>query len=283
MSKQKEFQIEDFGHVTDPMLLRIQGVIADRKRQTLSSGAIYKAYNELFKLRDPQQTCVSCLITRSDKIIKWYEWYASQAAPAPQSIQLPVQNVGTGGDNPVQATHDLEGGGVMTVHSDGSVKVDGMDAEPNCVHFLANGGSLVTSADMTLEPEAVNYVGLLAKYRLTESLTTEGERDALMYTIAESSARFTPFELSLLNARLAELNTPVAAQVLLQKIDKDDYSKTDGDSFIAAFTPNADDASKGTVINTVTGKAVVAGTYATEDTTKVLTVAIGGKASYKAV
>lgn len=73
---------------------------------------------------------------------------------------------------------------------------------------------------------------------------------------------------------------PQPAQILLQKIDKDDYSKTEGDAFFANFDGEGD---KGIVTNADTGKSVQAGTYATDRLGFVLSVQPGGKATYKAV
>lgn len=292
MSK-AEFKVEDFGHVTDGLIARIEGVMADRKQSRLSSSAIYKAHNELFKLREPIQTCQSCLVIRGDKLAKWYEWNAKQAAPQTPSIQMPVANAGKEGDAaaPVQETHDLEGGSVMTVLADGSVQVDGMAAVPSCIYFLANGGSVVTTEDVKIAPEAVDYAGVVDKYALVIGDTKEGEIATLTTTVEESAPRMTANELALVQARLTELQTPIevkgsageAKQILLQKIDKDDYTKTEGDPFYAAFSASEADAQKGKAVDTETGKAVKPGTYATEDTAFVLSVSVGGAAAYKAV
>lgn len=293
MSKQ-QFKKEDFGHVTDALIARIEGVIADRKQSRLSSSAIYKAHNELFKLREPIQTCQSCLVIRGDKLAAWYEWNAKQAAPQTPSIQMPVANVGKEGDTEAtaaQATYDLEGGSVMTVLADGTVQVDGMAAVPSCIYFLANGGSVVTTEDVKIAPEAVDYAGVVDKYALVIGDTKEGEIATLTTTIEESAPRMTANELALVQARLTELQTPIevkgsageAKQILLQKIDKDDYTKTEGDPFYAAFSASEADALKGKAVETESGKAVKPGTYATEDTAFVLSVSVGGAASYKAV
>jgi len=74
-----------------------------------------------------------------------------------------------------------------------------------------------------------------------------------------------------------------AKQILLQKIDKDDYSKTEGDPFYAAFSASEADELKGKAVETEGGKAVKPGTYATEDTAFVLKVSVGGAATYTAV
>lgn len=289
-----EFKAEDFGHVTDGLVARIEGVIADRKRSTLSSSAIYKAHNELFKLREPIQTCQSCLVIRGDKLAKWYEWYAKQAAPKAGTIQMPVTNAGTGSEpDPAaaQATHDLEGGSVMVVHADGSVSVDGAPATPDCIYFLSDGRAVVLDKDGAVYPEAADYAGVVDKYALVIGETKESEIATLTTTIEDSASRMTANELALVQARLTELQTPIevkgsageAKQILLQKIDKDDFAKTEGDPFYAAFSASEADAQKGKAVETETGKAVKPGTYATEDTAFVLSVSVGGAASYKAV
>lgn len=242
MSKQKDqgFKIEDFGHVNDGLIKRIEGVIADRKMSRLSSSAIYKAHNELFKLREPIQTCQSCLVIRGDKLAKWYEWYAKQAAPQTQGIQMPVTNVGTGNEpDPAaaQATYDLEDGRVLTVAADGSVQIDGEAAPEDAAYKLADGTDIAV------------FEGQLITKKQEIEVKGAGK----------------------------------AKQILLQKIDKDDYTKTDGDPFYAAFSASEADAQKGKAVETETGKAVKPGTYATEDTAFVLSVSVGGAASYKAV
>lgn len=291
MSKQKNqgFKMEDFGHVTDGLVKRIEGVIEDRKRSRLSSGAIYKAHNELFKLREPIQTCQSCLIIRGDKLAKWYEWYAREAAPKTASIQMPVTNAGTEGTPEgaaAQATHDLHGGSVMTVLADQSVQIDGNVATEG-TYALAGGGTIKISADGKIVPEATTYDELIAKYGIQFDETSE--RQTIGTNLETGLPEMTAAETALLQARFDALPIEVkgsadeAKQILLQKIDKDDYTKTEGDPFYAAFSASEGDALKGKAVETETGKAVKPGTYATEDTAFVLSVSVGGAAAYKAV
>lgn len=252
MSKQ-QFKVEDFGHVTPGLISRIESVIADRKFGRLSSGAIYKAHNELFKLREPQQTCTSCLIVRGDKLAKWYEWQAKTAAPKePAAVQLPVTNVGTG-DEPdpaaPQVTYDLEDGRVLTLHADGVVKI-GDDVVTEGAFNTKDGVALaVFEGQVVSNPEGAAVP------------VTGGAPDSMPAAQTEKEA----------------------PQIILQKINKDDYAKTEGEAFFGVFTPSAEDATKGQVVNAETGKSLAAGTYATADTKQVLTVQPGGKAAYKAV
>lgn len=292
MSKQ-QFKIEDFGHVNEALIKRIESVIADRKASRLSSSAIYKAHNELFKLREPIQTCQSCLVVRGDKIGKWYDWYVQQAAPQTPQIQIPVVNNGTGEGPAVQATHDLEDGRVLTVLADGTVKVgeeavtdgayvrtDGValavfegqlivnpeggdEHKPQLIFTLADGRQLITTAD------GIAMIG--------EEAAPEGP-----YPLADGSTIVVGVDGKLVDTTQISTEETKAPQIILQKVNKDTYV-AEGEPFFGIFTESADDATKGVVVVAETGKAVAAGTYATEDVKQVLSVQPGGKASYKAV
>lgn len=257
MSKSKKgFQIEDFGHVNDPLIKKVEAVIADRKGNRYSTSAIYGAHNKVFKLNEVQQNCASCLQLRADKLTKWYEWYGQHIAPKAGTIQMPVTNAGKEGDpegSAAQATHDLEDGRVLSVLADGSVQIDGSAALEGA--YVAKDGTALAVLDgklITPEPEAQSTDPNAPGYVAPQQIETGQSQ-------------------------------PEAKQILLQKIDKDDYTKTEGDPFYAAFTASEADALKGKAVEVEGGKAVKPGTYATEDTAFVLKVSVGGAATYTAV
>lgn len=304
-----KFKKEDFAHVNDALVKKAQAVVDARRINQYSTSLIYDVHNRLFKLKEIAQNCPSCLLTRSKKIADWAEWWAKLAAPQPQQIQMPVPNAGSEADNgagkdldPV-VTYVLAGGKVMTVGQDGLATIEGAPAEHGHIYFLENGGSVVTAQDGTIEPEATDYETLVAKYALMIGEAPESELATLKTTVEDSATRLTENELAIVKARIYLLENPedpadeegmathddeggnpnfVPKQILLQKVNKDNYA-AEGDPFFAVFTANEDDATKGAVTNAETEKAVAAGTYATEDTTKVLVVSVGGKGSYKAV
>lgn len=271
MSKQqtKGFQIEDFGHVNDGLLKRAAQVVADKARRTFSSSGIYRTHNELFKLKETPQTCESCLVTRATKIANWYDWYAKLAAPQTPAVQIPVPNAGTGDEpNPAaaQATYDLEGGQVMTVNAEGLAMI-GDTAALEGPYRLTDGNAVVVGVDGKI----VNAVQITGG--APDSMPAVGEdgfTDEQRAAIAQQAGGQVGSE-------------PTAApQIILQKVNKDNYAP-EGDALFGIFTASEDDATKGTVVNAETGKALAAGTYATEDVKQVLSVSVGGKAAYKAV
>jgi hypothetical protein len=252
----KGFQMEDFKHVTDGLVVRIQSVLADRAVRRFSSSAIYKAHNELFKLKEPQQTCDSCLTLRADKLAKWYDWYGKEAASAaPEGVQIPVLNVGQG--------TEAEQAAILAAHNEETAA------------SLAN--LMGPSTDAAIIPAAFGTETINMD---TTAALAEGAADAA-----------TPEELAALASDAAALAhqaaTPElpavlegAVRVIVQKINKETYA-AEGDPIYADFTASADDASKGIVLNPATGKALAPGTYATEVATQVLAVSVGGNATYK--
>lgn len=73
MSKTTKTAALAFSKASPQLIKKIEGVIADAKKHTLSVSRIYSAHNEVFGLKETPQTCPSCLRTRANKLAKWYE------------------------------------------------------------------------------------------------------------------------------------------------------------------------------------------------------------------
>lgn len=252
MSKQtKGYDMANFDHVTPAIIGTVEQVISEKGRGRYSVSAIYKAHNFVFKLREPMQTCDSCLVTRASALAKWHDWYKAQTTKG--GVAVPTQ---------------VPAAPVATDRTQGDVIVD------------ENGKSkVIPVGDVNGKQGLVNIPA-----PGEASGTTEG--DGVGTPAANEGAQGTEAGGATTNAPQAPIVPPAAAstgvEVLLQQVEKDDYSKTKGDPLYAIYTPSADDANVGTATNKETGKGLAPGTYAGTDTTKVLVVGFG-KATYKPV
>lgn len=263
MSKQKKgYDIANFGHVTPAIIGTVEQVISDKARGRYSVSAIYKAHNFVFKLAEPMQTCDSCLVTRASALANWYDWYKAQSTKG--GVQVPEQ-VPTA---PV-ATDRTQGDVIVDENGKSKViPVGAVDGAQGLVNIPAPGEATGTT-------DGADVGG-----------ADHHEGDGVGTPAANEGAQGTETNGAATNALQAPIVPPAATgaavEVLLQQVEKDDYSKTKGDPLYAIYTPSADDVNVGTATNKETGKGLAPGTYATEDTTKVLVVGFG-KATYKPV
>lgn len=310
MSKQtKGYDLANFYHVTPQTLQRAENVIDAQKRNSYSVSGIYKAHNEIFKLREPMQTCDSCLVTRANAIKKWHDWYINQTPAAPATPGASATSI-TG----IVSKYRF----VVTGYPDDARTVFGTyletgtpqltdDEHAIVVQFMADTKPSDDAGDTNADPAVVPFTdeeiaALRTQYAPTDDADFIVKLQGTLDAAAASDGAIvlegdTGAKIALLIAALtpdvpthtvpAAIVPPTtgasAKQILLQKVNKDNYAETQGDPLYALYTPNADDATKGTVVAELTGKTLAAGTYATEDTTQVLSVQVGGKASYKAV
>jgi hypothetical protein len=319
MSKNKKgYDLEDFQHVTPQMIAHVESVLADKQIGRYSVSNVYKAHNGVFKLREAQQTCPSCLVTRTNALAKWLDWFKG-TQPVAQEIagttqaQINAVNEATTIDE-VVAKYLFAG----TDTPEGARATFSTALETGVPALTDNERAVVTAYLSSLAPAPVMPLTneeneTLFKYLgLTDESTVEQYRDAIVafmadptQTIAGDMRGRLQSKVEAMNAELAkepaDIVPPVegseniapntdgyvtlaegAQRIILQRVNKDTYV-AEGDALYGDFTPNADDATKGIVTNSITGKALAGGTYATEDTTKLLSVQPGGKASYKTI
>lgn len=120
------------------------------------------------------------------------------------------------------------------------------------------------------------------------TVTTGGKPDSKPAAQTEEQARVNTLADSMENVQPVVTPEEPAegsaepVQVLLQKINKDDYKKTEGDPFFATFVQGTEEEGKGTATVTESGKNVAPGTYATDRAGYILT-SFGGKVTFKSV
>lgn len=135
---------------------------------------------------------------------------------------------------------------------------------------------------LTEEQEA----GLMSDIGITAENTPQEYKDAIDAYLAnaipnEDLRPLYDAKSVVLGLAIAEGAKAPGITLSLQKVNKE-TGVAEGDAISAVFTPNSEeDATKGTIINTATGKGLAAGKYITlEETPRNLSVQVGAKATF---
>lgn len=70
----------DNGHITAELVRSVDAVLTSAAKHTYSASGVYGAHNQVFKLNETPDTCASCLRNRVDNLRRWYADYAMEQA-----------------------------------------------------------------------------------------------------------------------------------------------------------------------------------------------------------
>lgn len=305
MSKKQAPAGISWGKASDELKAKVKFVLQSAQNNRYSVSRIYAAYNAIFELQEAPQTCSTCLTSRVKKLREWWKNNAKEDTTN-DATPVVIDGVKTTGEKHVPAEGETteatdyagvyakykfavgDGLGNAETDSAGELATLGtaMETGAGAYGMSANEFALLEARYGELKGEAdevalnATVSGKLADLGVAEDSSDEDRLEAYKM-LADDETLNTTNEQAFYVSQIEVLNRTISEAAKQGDAPADGVQVIDmGEGVLGMhYTPSADDAAKGTILN-ADGSKVKAGTYTAADGT-VIAVAVGGKASIK--
>lgn len=278
MSKKQAPAGISWGKASDELKAKVKFVLQQAQNNRYSVSRIYAAHNAIFELQEAPQTCSTCLTSRVKKLREWWGANAKEdttGVPTTGEMQEATSYEGVVEKHKInfEAGNTTDETAVLETLLGEDSPLGANEKEP----VRQRIGTIQTDAHEADLNERVS--AKLGELGVAEGASDEDQLEA--YQLLAGAEDNPEDERTHCGAQVEVLKRKIAEAGKGGDAPAEGVKRYDmGEGVLGMdYTPSADDAAKGTILN-ADGSKVKAGTYTAADGTTIA-VSVGGKATIK--